>query len=362
MAPQRSLVCESCVAGIDEACARRANFRRGAANGYSVLADMVSDDEEQAGTEGASPTECEDGDGASAADELKTFDVYPLSEREPLEQTGRDVRVLHIVRHAEGTHNVNRAYREIENLDARLTPFGEEQCRQLASTCMSSHGLLEQAELVVTSPMTRCVQTALQSFPTLAESTHVEFLAHEGVRETVNYICDRRRSIAEIAAEFPRVNFSLIPHDHDEVWRTYEQRLGPASEFTKNRESAELHVVAERGRAFLDWLRSRPEKNVIVSTHSAFLRCFLNWGQPRQPPPPQPGERQQGWTQAEGWPGSVPFAPPQELDQRPPSARDVAVVRYAGEKPADLEQFMRRDYANCELRSFLVAFGHQKPE
>ena len=196
MAPQRSLVCESCVAGIDEACARRANFRRGAANGYSVLADMVSDDEEQAGTEGASPTECEDGDGASAADELKTFDVYPLSEREPLEQAGRDVRVLHIVRHAEGTHNVNRAYREIENLDARLTPLGEEQCRQLASTCMSSHGLLEQAELVVTSPMTRCVQTALQSFPTLAESSHVEFLAHEGVRETVNYICDRRRSIA----------------------------------------------------------------------------------------------------------------------------------------------------------------------
>ena len=132
MAPQRSLVCESCVAGIDEACARRANFRRGAANGYSVLADMVSDDEEQAGTEGASSTECEDGDGASAADELKTFDVYPLSEREPLEQTGRDVRVLHIVRHAEGTHNVNRAYREIENLDARLTPLGEEQCLRLS--------------------------------------------------------------------------------------------------------------------------------------------------------------------------------------------------------------------------------------
>ena len=38
------------------------------------------------------------------------------------------------------------------------------------------------------------------------------------------------------------------------------------------------------------------------------------------------------------------------------SVEDVPVFQYCGD--AAFEQYMRRDYENCELRSFVVAFPH----
>ena len=34
-------------------------------------------------------------------------------------------------------------------------------------------------------------------------------VAHESVRETVNFTCDARRAISAIAADFPRVDFAV---------------------------------------------------------------------------------------------------------------------------------------------------------
>jgi hypothetical protein len=69
--------------------------------------------------------------------------------------------------------------------------------------------MLDTVELIVTSPQTRCIQTALLSFPTLAAGTtpnrKVPILAHESVRETVNYVCDQRRTVRELATEYPQV-------------------------------------------------------------------------------------------------------------------------------------------------------------
>jgi broad specificity phosphatase PhoE len=270
----------------------------------------------------------------AVAESLTTYDVYPMSELDSLQRAGRDVCTIHMIRHAEGTHNVARAYRDPSNLDARLTARGEEQCAQLAANCSAQQEMLDGIELVVTSPLTRCVQTALLSLPMLASGQHVKFLAHEGVRETVNYVCDQRRLISQISAEFPRVDFSLMSHDHDDVWQHYEARLGTPAEYDGHRESAELCAVAERGRGFLTWLNSQPQRTVIVSSHSAFLRCFFSFGQSR----------------------GVPSMPAQTLDRRERhEARDVPVVRYCGDDSA-FEGMMRADYSNCELRSFLVVF------
>lgn len=265
----------------------------------------------------------------AAAAELPTFDLHPMSELAGLQRAGRDVCTIHMVRHAEGTHNVGRAYRDPSNLDARLTARGEEQCADLAAGLKPD--MLDSIELVVTSPLTRCIQTALLSLPTRANDESVKFIAHEGVRETVNYVCDQRRPISQISAEFPRVDFSLMSHDHDDIWQGYDARLG--TDYDAHRESAELCVVAERGRNFLSWLKSQPQRTVAVSSHSAFLRCFFSWGQSR----------------------GVPSMPEQTLDTRDGGGRDVPVVRYCGEDGC-FEDMLRADFANCELRSFLVVF------
>jgi broad specificity phosphatase PhoE len=84
------------------------------------------------------------------------------------------------------------------------------------------------------------------------------FLVREECRERWgHYVCDGRRSITEIAAEFPNFDFSDIVHDEDVF-------------FSDERESDDH--CCERAVKFLEWLNSRPEKCIAVVTHSSFLR------------------------------------------------------------------------------------------
>jgi len=275
----------------------------------------------------------------------KSMEIHPLSSESDLlskqsmaewTRNGMDVKKVHFVRHAEGTHNVEQKYRCISNLDARLTNRGEKQCADLAAALQaSSSSILDNAELVVTSPLTRCIQTAMQCFPTLLSSSaerKVPFVALESIRETVNYNCDRRRPTCQIVDEFPMVNFDeLSEHPDDPIWNAYEESLAGSDYYDFHRESAELHKVAERGRDFFHWLAAREEKEIVVCTHSAFLRCVLSWGLK----------------------GGVQWMPPQHLDTRTqPNKEDTPVVTYCGDQA--FETKMRSDYANCELKSFLL--------
>ena len=290
----------------------------------------------------------------SATKSKRIFDVYPYgTKEEDIMKSGNycHTKVVHFVRHAQGTHNVNREYSDIKNMDARLTDYGKDQCRSLAesirqalesSTSTSSpttetaananlSNLHESAQLVVTSPLTRCIETSLISFPMLAERG-VPFMAHSGVRETVNWNCDRRRNIQHIAKDFGKdvVDFKHIPTDHDDVWEAYEKRLG--TQWDSIRESGELHVAAERGREFLEWLQTRQERNVVVCSHCAFLNCFWNFGVNGK---------------------EVPFQPPQMNDEREDFS-NVPVVRYCGDET--FADSIRLFFENCELRSLVIAF------
>jgi broad specificity phosphatase PhoE len=300
-----------------------------------------------------------------------TFDSYPVSASflKDLQDEGRPHWLVHFVRHAEGTHNVNKEYQDIANLDARLTPKGLEQCatlqRRLTTTSEDSREeALNEPHLVVTSTMTRCIQTALHCFPHIissnsekcdADTNGVPIVAHDDIRETVNHSCDRRRKITEIASDYSFVDFSHVVHDHDDIWKNYESDDRLSKSYNPIRESAELHKVAERGRLFFEWLfnadghghaaghdeKERP-KEVIVCSHSAFFRCIFGWGQSD---------------------GGILYMPPQSLDDRRAGMEDVPVFRYHSSPNDDsydtagrsFEQEMRRDYANCELRSCVVA-------
>jgi broad specificity phosphatase PhoE len=306
------------------------------------------------------------------------------------------VKLIHFLRHAQGTHNVNGGdYRSERNIDARLTSQGFQQCHELAVDAAATGKI--DVDCVVTSPLTRCIQTALYSVPSLVQggaetatensttTTTIPFVAKEFWRETVNYNCDRRRAISEIQAEFPMVQFDdYHPHnnnnnnnddddDEDSLWRDYRTRVGP--HWDTHMESAELYKVAERARTALQDLQDRPEERILVCTHSAFLRCLLNWGQE----------------------GGVPQMMPQILDDRPLPGRrtppvlpqnddddvdvdesasftthhkheDIKLMEYAKEqvidnegKPCSFETFMRRDFENCEVRSFCL-LCHEEDE
>jgi len=76
------------------------------------------------------------------------------------------------------------------------------------------------------------------------------------------HTCDKRKSKSELVRQFPEVDFSLLSEE-DPLWGDGLTREG-------------LDALASRAREFIEWLVARPEKNVVVASHSTFLLTLFN--------------------------------------------------------------------------------------
>lgn len=219
----------------------------------------------------------------------------------------RQAKVVHFVRHGHAKHNFDPEtehkpdLRDPENRDAALTARGHAQCDALvsrlrrstnfgidAATSSSTATATTSAprfgmtpggvQLVVTSPLTRCLETATHAFP---PGCGVPIVALECVRECVNYNCDARRPVSELRQQFPHVDFSQIVDDEDPVWAALESRFGPQEAHRRPRESGLSGLVAARAQQFVRWLQQRPERELCVFSHSAFLNTVTTLAQPR---------------------------------------------------------------------------------
>ncbi|KNA09986.1 hypothetical protein SOVF_148520 isoform A [Spinacia oleracea] len=207
------------------------------------------------------------------------MEAVPSSSLPPLHRC----KILHLVRHAQGIHNVAGAekYKKSpEMVDPRLSQLGWEQVENLRKH-VHACGLMQRIELVVTSPMLRTMQTAVVVFggdnqkngmcasPLMLENVKNDhatvsslnsppFLTQELCRERLGVnTCDKRGSISEYKSLFPAIDFSLIESDEDILWRD------------DVRESDE--EVSARGLKFIKWLWTREEIEIAIVTHSAFL-------------------------------------------------------------------------------------------
>ncbi|OAY74611.1 Phosphoglycerate mutase-like protein 1 [Ananas comosus] len=230
-------------------------------------------------------------------------------------------KTLHLVRHAQGIHNVKgekdyKAYLSPELFDAHLTPLGWEQVSNLRKH-VHKCGLAKKIDLVITSPLLRTMQTAVGVFggesytdginvpPLMVEnagnSNHLAisslncppFVAVEQCREHLAHvylysIFHIDRSLVLLGSlEFTHVTrggvyliivlFFLqliflwqIESDEDVLWK--------ADVREKNEE------VASRGMKFINWLWTREEKEIAIVTHSGFLfHTLSNFGKDCHP-------------------------------------------------------------------------------
>ena len=271
----------------------------------------------------------------------KTFTLRP-KEKHGMNRKARYV-TLHFLRHAEGTHNVSREYNDPKHKDARLTDFGIQQCEKLAKAqpLLFESKSSKKKMTVATSPMTRCVQTARLCFDKESHMITEKYVALEELRETVNYQCDIRRTTSELKEEFgASVDFSRLENDEeDPLWQYWIERCGSEEEHTMHRESASLYKCADRARKFFEWVvekKADTEEEIIVSSHSAFLRCVFNYGHTQEK-----FEYHMGGSE-------------QVFDDREDKTNNVKVVQYLPEDGDAFEEYMRRDYENCELRSAVL--------
>jgi broad specificity phosphatase PhoE len=189
-------------------------------------------------------------------------------------------KILHLIRHAEGTHNLCEKDSKLPvHHDAKLTPTGIEQCCKLSSVTKNL-----EVEAILVSPMTRCLQTATFSFrhalnPTSSEfendylnsGDNVSFIAYEEWRETVNYLCDSRRPVDILQTEYPHVDFQYISHNHDPLWQRYEDEFGSYKIHDGLRESNDASGLCKRAQSAWKVLLARPERELALVGHSAFF-------------------------------------------------------------------------------------------
>ena len=197
-------------------------------------------------------------------------------------------KILHFLRHAEGIHNVDRSLvKKMAAHDAALVANGVAQCEGLARDGPTS---ALRPQLVVSSPLTRTLMTAKLCVPACSSASNdgapaVPLVALEHLRETVNFLCDGRRSLSTIAAEVPGVDFTLCANDEDAIWRRYEDIYGTQDEFDGLRETDLQALISGRRRRSRGSAGRRQNRRRFA--HAAFLRHLFvraREGQPRRPP------------------------------------------------------------------------------
>lgn len=201
-------------------------------------------------------------------------------------KNGSIVKHVHFVRHGQGFHNLmadlakqeGRVWENCTNTpenpyvmpeitDSPLTAKGRQQAA-LIQPLVAAMTEAEKPQLVVLSPNCRALQTGIIAFRELIggdndNTKSVPFLAHEMVREETGvHVCDKRRPTSEQASEFPMVDFSLLEHEEDVY-------------FQNDRRETKTELC-ERIYKFLEWLETREETVVGVTSHSAWLLAIFN--------------------------------------------------------------------------------------
>ncbi|KAF1833983.1 phosphoglycerate mutase-like protein [Decorospora gaudefroyi] len=156
--------------------------------------------------------------------------------------------LVQIIRHGEALHNVQQGY---ASRDPPLTKAGVYTTKRI--------NLAVQPDLILISPMTRTIQTAINMFPFLADDSPFEIPAQiwPNLREANDSICNKGLSRAELQSKFPQFDFS----DCHEVWDYAEHTLENAT------------ARAEEVRRRLKDL-SVTYDNIAVITHRGF-KAFM---------------------------------------------------------------------------------------
>eukprot|EP01037_Dinobryon_pediforme_P014608 gene14608-14732_t len=159
-----------------------------------------------------------------------------------------------LIRHGQSTFNAHYEQTGVDpgHRDARLTDLGKAQAAKTRDVLADQH-----FDLVVTSPLTRALQTSQIIFA----DRKLPFYVNCGHREWLEGIAEVGRPPSELAQDFPDLDFS---HLRDPWWHN-----DPTS---KAAFTAEPHgQFINRVGAFKHWLRAHPASRIAVVGHGTFF-------------------------------------------------------------------------------------------
>lgn len=191
-------------------------------------------------------------------------------------------KLIHVMRHAIAWHKypyvrcflicsiTSRGEEQLDQIhDPGITPGGMQEVRLFTSLYFN----LRNPTVVVTSPLRRCLQTALNAFAELIESGRVRVIAHPDLMEVSIEPCDTGTPLDRLREEFPQIQFAedLFP----DVWPR-SGNIIPPKEGTIYDDTPD--ALSRRSRRVLEYVKNLDDTEVIIVTHGGFAHfLFDRW-------------------------------------------------------------------------------------
>ena len=168
-------------------------------------------------------------------------------------------QTLHLIRHGHSLHNELfhkigvKAFRMPDCIDSPLTNEGHLQSIELGNTWQKKN----EIELVLVSPLTRTLDTAMNIFG----DTDIPMVSEEFLREYPigEDTCNKRSSLTLLKNKYPRIDFNLIS-DQDTLW---------TSEYRET-----IDELEQRLDKMVKYLQNRKEINIAIVGHSSYFGQF----------------------------------------------------------------------------------------
>ena len=169
------------------------------------------------------------------------------------------MKILQLIRHGHSLHNELfhkigvQAFRIPETIDAPLTHYGHTQSIELGNSWPKK----QEIELILTSPLTRTLETTMNIFG----NTDIPIECHEFLREYPigEDTCNKRSSLTTIKNRFPKLKYHL-ESDTDVLWQPDQRET--------------LESLNERINQMIEYIRGKNETNIAIIGHSSFLGQF----------------------------------------------------------------------------------------
>ena len=169
--------------------------------------------------------------------------------RRPMSCPSSPFALVHIIRHGEAVHNVQRGY---PHRDPPLTEAGVQATKEIK--------LSTSPDLIIISPMTRTIQTAINIFPCLqqAGTFAVPVQIWPDLREANDAICNKGLNQRDIQSKFPQFDFSACHEEWDYPNHTIQDAT----------------ARSERVRRRLQDL-STTFKNIVIISHRGLIAYLV---------------------------------------------------------------------------------------
>jgi len=119
------------------------------------------------------------------------------------------------IRHGEASHNVafrtvgEAAYLDPENKDACLTADGKAQVLESVKKIQEELDGITQFLTVISSPLSRCIETAL-AFRDTIKFSQISVIDDLIECQGGGHVCNMRKTAAEIKVNFPLINLAMM--------------------------------------------------------------------------------------------------------------------------------------------------------